>query len=892
MASSSSPLAERAEIHKSCKTLESVVNILNDYCEAANAIVQLQKKLAKALREAASPKCVNEIPANALNATATIFEAMAEVDSKFAKYADKECDNVSAEVKKWFKKLAKEERLHDEKIASSNTKIKQAGQIYERKAKKSPRDAAEEHTRYINLLSTLGPEINREKYNHALLVTEKHSSTMYSLAASFSRVADAEWIRGCESVRRFSPTIGPLGQWRALCEGGWSGSLPSDLPNLQATNEQYKDSPSGSGPKDLEPLQSMEGHRDLTLTPSERPAPQYSSRDASEQEPSSRAVTPGQSPQPPPQYFPPTAYPESAKADDGSLKGSVKEAEERTSVTTHEERNTHSTTLASLAAFPAPPTHFPPPPTSGSKFNSGPAAQSDASAQSTRDTRPELPQDSPTNITPFPRFTESPAPESASTPSMTEDSRSPPTPRTDIMNPLPSMTSPAPPGGPHLVKDVGDSPSASTANIPHSPSSRMEASISSEPRLSSSAAAQGSASLDRRPSPATNEAPNTPLHTSPSSYRRGDYADDAEFGVRRSVDSSKPRPMEPNLPKVVERSDTGKSNGSVVAALRDRYARTGGPSSPPPRELPRLPTSVSTLAHRYEPTSSTTNVSRQATGSPTQERARVSVDNYSRMPEPSPISREPPSSSNATRRGSVPPTPTSEEIALRRQRIEELEELEMREREHELRMKEREIEQRARELERERQQLLTARTGRSDGYVSDNSRGAIAAGRVSAGQRPSVDTLPSSRYPSSYSQSTSNLVPPPSSQGLGVRQPSSQPSSPGVQTPDHAPYCGCESCSASKYKARDVAPRRDSRPTEPPLNLRPDKPRGGWIRRLSMPVVSNAFSLDSKKNVNNVGIAGGPGYRNSLAFAEEDGRLYTDLTGGIRNRSSTNLARR
>lgn len=58
-----------------------------------------------------------------------------------------------------------------------------------------------------------------------------------------------------------------------------------------------------------------------------------------------------------------------------------------------------------------------------------------------------------------------------------------------------------------------------------------------------------------------------------------------------------------------------------------------------------------------------------------------------------------------------------------------------------------------------------------------------------------------------------------------------------------------------------------------------------------MPVVSNAFSLDSKKNTSNVGIAGGPGYRNSLAF-DEDGRLQTDVTGGIRNRSSTNLARR
>lgn len=37
------------------------MNVLNDYCEAANAIVSLQKKLAKALKEGASVKCVSEI---------------------------------------------------------------------------------------------------------------------------------------------------------------------------------------------------------------------------------------------------------------------------------------------------------------------------------------------------------------------------------------------------------------------------------------------------------------------------------------------------------------------------------------------------------------------------------------------------------------------------------------------------------------------------------------------------------------------------------------------------------------------------------------------------------------------------------------------------------------
>lgn len=53
--------AERQDIHKSCRTLETLVNVLNDYCEAAEAIVALQRKLSKALKEAASLKTTSEI---------------------------------------------------------------------------------------------------------------------------------------------------------------------------------------------------------------------------------------------------------------------------------------------------------------------------------------------------------------------------------------------------------------------------------------------------------------------------------------------------------------------------------------------------------------------------------------------------------------------------------------------------------------------------------------------------------------------------------------------------------------------------------------------------------------------------------------------------------------
>jgi hypothetical protein len=54
-------LAERVDIHKSCKSLETLLNVLNDYCEAAGAVVLLQKKLAKALRETANLKVTGDI---------------------------------------------------------------------------------------------------------------------------------------------------------------------------------------------------------------------------------------------------------------------------------------------------------------------------------------------------------------------------------------------------------------------------------------------------------------------------------------------------------------------------------------------------------------------------------------------------------------------------------------------------------------------------------------------------------------------------------------------------------------------------------------------------------------------------------------------------------------
>ncbi|KAF9816639.1 hypothetical protein IEO21_03944 [Rhodonia placenta] len=768
-----SVLSDRNEIHKSCKTLESVVNVLNDYCEAANAILTLEKKLAKALREAAGVKCVAEIPANALNISAVMFETLSDVDSRFIKLADKECDNISSEVKKWFKKLAKEEKAHDERLANANAKIKQAGQLYEKKARKNPQDAAEEHTRYVNVLN-------------------------------------GEWVRSCDGVRQFAPTVGQLGQWRAFCEGSWAGPVPkgphnSDLQEVQIDSAQRAATPS-----------MQDEPRELGLPTSYNTAREDAPSRASEQEVgvSSRAITPSGE-QATPQYFP--------DPREQSLQGRPPEASPRELP----DRKSHSTaSLASLASFPAPPTHFPLPPVTLRESRHSEKATNEPSEEKRR----------VSSDVSFPRNTESPAP-------LVEDSGQREEAVTSRMASLDNAhTAAAPAGSTQTNEEVIDS-----RTVPMRTDKNDHSGVQSPLPVTVQPTERPSGAITGPPS--TVSATSTAGGASDIGESEGHSNSDGAQGHRSDT-------VKTSTPPTVERSDTGKSNA--------------GPSSPPRKEVPRLPTSVSHLANKYEstvPTQAPTSP-RLTPTSPFHDRKRLSVD-ISRQTSQQPVA-EPALPATRQAPAASPNDVMVDNIALRRRRLEELEDLELREQELELRIKEREIARRSKELEFERARLYNAQSPDS-GYGSDSSPGSIMnrlAQRPYGDRSPPSPVVPRPRHPS-HSYSSGNLQPPtmrPSSS-----QTSSQPSSPLYQPNDHAPYCGCETCSASKYRMRDSSPSaRDARPLQPPLTLRPEKPKG-WIRRLSMPVMGNAFSLDSKKNLSSAGIAGGPGIRSSLALADEDG---------------------
>lgn len=196
-----------------------------------------------------------------------------------------------------------------------------------------------------------------------------------------------------------------------------------------------------------------------------------------------------------------------------------------------------------------------------------------------------------------------------------------------------------------------------------------------------------------------------------------------------------------------------------------------------------------------------------------------------------------------------------------------------------------EIEMRIRELEEDHNHSFNSR---DSGSVSPPNDG--------PGVQPQASSPTHAISRVRYSYSTTQLVsptspsPPSSFPNHPYAQSQSQsPSRSQVSNLDHAAFCGCATCSASKYKTRSVTPTPyDLRPPEPPISLRPEKPKG-WIRRITVPV-GHAFSLDSKKSSmlkNGIMLSAAAGEEK-----ERRRRSYEPEQGGISNHSVLNFGRR
>ncbi|KAM6490489.1 hypothetical protein JOM56_013832 [Amanita muscaria] len=717
-------IAERADIHKSCKAIESLLNLLDDYSQVTSAMATLEKKLAKAIRELAGLKITGEIAvilhvANACNVSANVFETSSDISGKFAKIADKEYSGIGNDVRKWFKRLA----------------------TYEKKSRKNTRDAAEEHARYINLISILGPEISKDKYEHGISITRQHLSTTYGVAACLARIADAEWLRACESIRRFSPSIGPLGEWRALCEGGWERPLPRELPDIR----------------------SMEMERNLldariSDTPRREPAQAVIQRAGG----SSSYITLaelGDNLMPVPLQNPATS---SSHADldafTYSNQGSNNQSLNSSPLQPPKplvDPNTGS--VRSLSAFPTPPTHFPIPP----------------------------PQ-----VTP---------------------------PRSNTFQPTPSGLNP---------------------NIPI-------------PRTASPDRDVGEDSF-------RTETPTQDVPSTPSVSEQGEMP-------TPSLESNRDTTTSESTGKATEFAATGgTTSNSYVAAMRHRYSISSGANSPSQKDILRLPAKVADLATRYESPEPPVSPSRAKRPSLRQQSNHVTT---------------PANQSDESYFGGAMSESSQTSIAAHKEQVK-LDDFEDRERqllefERELAFKSRNLEREKEELDRARRDIakqVPAPSGLSafaQQLIPRSRERRISLRRQQQSQKLEIPSLSSqtdaAESPSSATQHSYHTAHSPSQQGPAPLTPSSSsgaqqelssnrafPQTRPQSRDQHPSYCGCERCSAKYGEVNTSMPDPHVlRPPEQPIVLRPSASdaKGGWMRRLSMPVVmGHALNLDSSSS--------------------------------------------
>lgn len=356
-------------------------------------------------------------------------------------------------------------------------------------------------------------------------------------------MADAEWMRACECVRRFSPVIGQIGEFRAFLEGGWTGTVPGDLPYTTTGPDRQHDLDQEKKEKQPSPEERRQNVSKASSTSTDGET-SFASRPTN---------LPGQQTSPP---TPNAALPRNAPSTIAPAPpSSFPLVTPRRPFAEEQDKNTSVRSIDSLSSFPSPPTHFPLPsvqPVASPSMSTSDTPQApsyDPSSNTSMDMSHSLPND---------RQTESPT---EMTLALTEDNRSQTSPRTDLATP-PTYTAASTTS--KTDEKERSSVRPNIANTSHSEATNKDRDDGDE---NNKAAREGG--------------PDIKISLQSSSREREPINEHAEY-FRRERDNhqnqSDLRDSTPNMdaasPHGVERSDSVTSKGSIVAAMRDRWSRS------------------------------------------------------------------------------------------------------------------------------------------------------------------------------------------------------------------------------------------------------------------------------------------------------------------------------
>ncbi|GAA5871542.1 hypothetical protein JCM3774_006290 [Rhodotorula dairenensis] len=218
---------ERPVLHRTLTNLSALLVALDELRDTTQAQTRARNRVARASRDLATGFSVKgagpggtcrEIE-DALTSCAEMMETLHEVEERHAKSLRKEYEGLNEAVARYFRRTAKEEKVHEHQLATLDEQVAKATASYHSNARSTSATSqhslhsaldsmTSQHSAYMETLSALSAEINEVKAQYGRDLASRHQVAGSEFAHALCALAEREWRKHVEGVRKGADRIG------------------------------------------------------------------------------------------------------------------------------------------------------------------------------------------------------------------------------------------------------------------------------------------------------------------------------------------------------------------------------------------------------------------------------------------------------------------------------------------------------------------------------------------------------------------------------------------------------------------------------------------------------------------------------------------------------------
>ncbi|GBC09353.1 hypothetical protein RclHR1_00880007 [Rhizophagus clarus] len=237
-------LPNAEEVRKAVDNLERLVVAAETYRDLINKLTKASKTFSKTLKDYGNSKGMENVHVMCFQTTSQFYENQNEIQSKLNKALQKDFDSIQKFWDKYSKRVAKDEKAHNDYVGDLDKQLKKMSKDYEKKTKKESKSSLESHNQYMNSVSTVGSEIARSQKDYAEKVVKREKRTHSVISQIVCKLAEGQFAFFNESLKKCGPSITKMKEWAPFA--GEDMPAPQSLDSFLEDHETQSQSDKNS----------------------------------------------------------------------------------------------------------------------------------------------------------------------------------------------------------------------------------------------------------------------------------------------------------------------------------------------------------------------------------------------------------------------------------------------------------------------------------------------------------------------------------------------------------------------------------------------------------------------------------------------------------------------